>query len=214
LALVRIATLGDVAELSELVAELKAGAAVVADGRRALPATIVPPESGGLKKKGGEPAAPLAVADSSDRGGVSPTNAAASASISPENATEVWSQAAAKVPGLVGEHARHFCCAAIRAPNRLVVSFRQEYTLSKSICEEPANRAKFEQALAEVTGRRVQLEFEAIDGDKANGGINPAARPKTVLQRRAEVAGHPMIRRAAELFGAFPDRIDEPGANG
>jgi len=94
------------------------------------------------------------------------------------------------------------------------VGFRQEYTFSKSICEEPANRAKFEQALAEVTGQRVQLEFEAIDGEDAQGIVNPATRPKTVLQRRNEVAAHPMIRRAAELFGAFPDRIDEPGANG
>jgi len=212
LALVRIATLGDLAELSELVRELKTGATFEGDAGRGVPAAAAPAESGGLKKKAGEQTTPITESCPSDRGTATVVTPAF-LPISPENGTEIWTQAAARVPGLVGEHARHFCRVAIRAPNRLVVSFRQEYTLSKSICEDPANRAKFEQALAEVTGQRVQLEFEAINGD-GGGGIKPPERPKTVLQRRAEVAEHPMIRRAVELFGAFPERIDEPDANG
>jgi len=213
LALVRIATLGDLAELSELVTELKAGTALAGGTGQAVPATAAPGESGGLKKKAGDAPIPL-TGNAPPDGRHSPATVATPlVPISPENATEVWSQAAARVPGLVGEHARHFCRIAIRAPNRLVVSFRQEYTLSKSICETPANRAKFEQALAGVTGQRAQLEFEAIAGEGGETEVSPAARGPTVLHRRAQVAEHPMVRRAAELFGAFPERIDEPGAN-
>jgi hypothetical protein len=133
--------------------------------------------------------------------------------VSPENATEIWSQTAAKIPGLVGEHAKHFHRAAILAPNRLVVSFQGEYTFSRSICEAPDQRARFEQALAQVTGQRLRLEFETIDGE-AGQAAPSAARTKSVHQRRVEVAEHPMVRRAMELFGAFPERVDEPGAHG
>jgi len=214
LALVRIATLGDVAELSELVAELKAGATLAGGAGQGVPSTAMPTESGEFKKKGGDSPSPLTGSSSLARGNASVPPVAAFVALSPENATEIWSQAAARLPGLVGEHSRHFSRVATPAPNRLVVGFRQEYTFSKSICEEPANRAKFERALAEVTGQRVQLEFEVIDGGESKGAIAPPVRSKTVLQRRAEVAQNPMVRRAAELFGAFPERIDEPGANG
>ena len=61
-----------------------------------------------------------------------------------ENATEILAQATARVPGLVGEHARHSTVLQLPAPNRLVVAFRQEYTFSKSICETPEQKGKLE----------------------------------------------------------------------
>jgi hypothetical protein len=114
----------------------------------------------------------------------------------------------------VGEHARHFANAAIRAPNHLVIGFAEEYTFSKSICDTPEQRGKFERVLAELTGQRVRLEFEALNNQESPQGEAPAARAKSVMQRRAEVAEHPMVRRAMELFGAFPERVEEPGGTG
>jgi len=110
----------------------------------------------------------------------------------------------------VAEHAGRFCRAAIRAPNHLVVSFPQEYTFSKSICDSPDQRGRFEKALAEVTGQPLKLEFETVDEGVGRVQAVSAARAKPVQQRRNEVAQHPMIRRAIELFGAFPERIDGP----
>jgi hypothetical protein len=127
----------------------------------------------------------------------------------PEDSTEVWTQAAAKIGGLAGDHARHFSRAAIRAPNHLVVSFPQEYTFSRSICDAPDQKAKFERALAEVTGQPLRLEFEVLDGPSGQDSPMPAAPARTILQRRAEAAQHPMVRRAMELFGAFPERVEE-----
>ncbi len=214
LALVRIATLGDVVELSDLVAELKAGGVAVGDSSRPVPASVPPVDSGGLKKKAGEPLTPLGASAGPVREPARVSAASEVVPMAPENATETWNRIAASIPGLAGEHAKHFARVAIRAPNRLVVSFRQEYTFSRSICEDAANRAKFEQALAAATGQRVQLEFEILDDEGTTRGSAPTTTTKSPLQRRAEVAEHPMVRRAVELFGAFPERIDEPTRKG
>jgi DNA polymerase-3 subunit gamma/tau len=210
LAMVRIATLGDLVELSEAIAQLNSGAAPAPPHPGATTPAAVS-EAGGLKKKEPESPIHLAVTNLPDRGDAAP-EATAQVPLGPENAGEIWALVAAKVPGLAGEHARHFSRAAIRAPNHLVVSFAKEYTFSRSICDTPEQRAKIERLLAEVTGQRVRLEFETIDIDGDSGEREAiAARAKSVLQRRAEAAQHPMVRRAMELFGAFPERVDEPG---
>ena len=129
-----------------------------------------------------------------------------------ENATEIWSEATALVPGLAGEHARRFDRVASSAPNRLVVGFRQEYTFSKSICETPEQKGRLERALGEVTGQRIQLEFEVVAREPAGGETPAAARSNPGRDRRAQVAQHPMVQRAIELFGAFPERVDNPAS--
>jgi DNA polymerase-3 subunit gamma/tau len=213
LALVRIATLGDLVELSEVVLELTSGVAGARVARPVVASSAPMGEASGLKKKAPESPVPLVESTSADGGGGN-GEPSARLPLGPENAREIWTQVAAKTPGLVGEHARHFANAAIRAPNHLVIGFAEEYTFSKSICDTPEQRGKFERVLAELTGQRVRLEFEALNNQESPQGEAPAARAKSVMQRRAEVAEHPMVRRAMELFGAFPERVEEPGGTG
>lgn len=208
LALVRIATLGDVVELGEVVAQLQHGAASAA---AVPPATIVAPSpaTGGAKKKGPEFSTPLtgpntSIPEDSGSGSVSRIPLTA------ENARQIWFQVAEQTSGLVGEHARHFADAAIRAPNQLAVAFSEEYTLSKSICDTPEQRAHFERILAQVTGERVKLEFVTLQNAGSAQDGSTAIRGKSLMQRRAEAAQHPMVRRAVELFEAIPERIDVP----
>jgi DNA polymerase-3 subunit gamma/tau len=212
LALVRVATLGDLVELSEVVAQLNSGAVPAGPPKPIAAAPAAVGEGGGLKKKERESPVSVATANVPVQGETTdqPTVVVP---LTPENASQIWSQVAAKLPGLAGEHARHFARVAIRAPNHLVVCFAKEYTFSKSLCDTPAQRGKIEQALAQATGQRIRLEFEVADEDSGQSEA-PAERARSVVQRRAEAVQHPMVRRAMELFGAFPERVDEPGASG
>ncbi len=205
LALVRIASLGELSDLSEVIAILKSGAALPAEPR--LTPLPGPSGEGGDPKKKAELSPPPT--QDAIAAGPSPTPTEAVTAVTPENATEIWARAAARVPGLVGEHARHFDRVATAAPNRLVVAFRQEYTFSKSICEAPEQKAKLERALAEVTGQRLQLEFEVAAREPAGGDSSAVPRSNAGGQRRARAAQHPMVQRAIELFGAFPERVDD-----
>ena len=132
--------------------------------------------------------------------------------LSEENATEIWSRVVAKTTGLAAEHAKHYVRAAISGPNRLVVVFKAGYTLSRSVCEKADQKAKFEQLLAELTGQRVQLEFAVAEPDEGapQAGAARAAPPQ---QRLLEVGKNPMVRRATELFGAYPTRVDDSKAS-
>ncbi|NUQ62809.1 MAG: hypothetical protein HUU20_09990 [Pirellulales bacterium] len=84
--------------------------------------------------------------------------------------------------------------------------------MAKTYCAQ--NAARFEQALEQLVGQPIRVEFvlseEALEAEKP-------AEPVRVInphQRLAEVSQHAMVRRAAELFGAQPIRVDEPPASG
>ncbi len=88
-----------------------------------------------------------------------PTSAAAALALTAENAVEIWNLVLGRMSGMVVEHARQFDAVAISPPNRLVVRFKAGYDLCKSACERPEQVARFEQALADVTGQRVGVVF-------------------------------------------------------
>jgi len=129
--------------------------------------------------------------------------------LTPENASQLWSQVLANVGGLAAEQARHFARVDSPAPDRLVVSFRPGYTLAKSVCEQVDRKSRFERALADLTGRWVQVEFVVLEQEQGASGGEPARAP-TPQQRMKQIAENTMVRRASELFGAFPVRVESP----
>jgi len=210
LALVRIATMGDVVELANLVAQLQEAPAAKTPTSQATTGQRLPSiEAGELKKKGHEGLTRIDEPSPSDQG-ISSAESSTRTPLTAANARQIWLQVLNQIPGLVGEHARHFRDIAIRAPNQLVVTFSEEYTLSKSICDTPEQKAQFERLLARATGERVRLEFVTVQDSGTSREEAPATRGKSVMQRRAEASQHPMVRRAMELFEAFPERIDIP----
>ena len=109
------------------------------------------------------------------------------------------------------DQARHFDLGGIPRPNRLVIRFKSGYAVCKSACERPEQVARFEQALAEVTGQRIRVEF-ALAADEP-GQREPSAAPARAVsphQRLLEAVQHPLVHRAGELFGAQPVRVDDP----
>jgi DNA polymerase-3 subunit gamma/tau len=127
-----------------------------------------------------------------------------------ENAAQVWNEALSRISGLGARHARDYARVAISAPNRLVISFRSAYTFSKSVCERPDQVAKFERALADLTGEPVRVEFALLEEEADQPEQGPNGPTVSRQRRKMEALRHPMIRRAGDLFDAKPIRVDEP----
>ena len=217
LALVRLCTLEDLTQIAALIEALESGNAPAIEGRptgtapagtlaRQAPAGT--PGASGPKKKDDliEPSAPGPDAP--------PAPNRPPIAITPENAAALWGQALAGMSGVAADQARHFDRVATLAPNRLAILFKPGYTLAKSVCERPDQLARFQQALANVVGQPVEIEFRELPSHEAASA--PAApRAASAYQRLMRAAQHPMVRLAGELLGAHPASLDEslPGAS-
>ena len=95
---------------------------------------------------------------------------------------------------MVVEQAKRFHRVEVVPPSRLVVSFKPAYALAKSTCQRPEQVARFERAVAEVTGQRVAVEFIVLEETAAEPA--PAKRPPP-YQRLIEAAKNPLVSRAA-----------------
>jgi DNA polymerase-3 subunit gamma/tau len=209
LALVRICRLEDLDELPVLIAELRGG--LPASGgtmMRTNPAATAAqsqPSGDSARKKNIESAIipPVSLPPSATLDG-------SVMAFTPENVVEIWDQALSRLSGMMVEHARQFDRLTISQPDRLVISFKPGYAVAKTFCERPEQVAQFEQALAEATGRRIRVEF-IIDADQSGSGAAATpAKPVSQHQLMLEISKHPMIQRAAELFGATPTRVEPP----
>ncbi len=198
LALVGISQLEDLDDLSEVIGQLRSGSSSAA----APPAR--PAIAPAAAKKKPEPAAPPEITTES----AAPTP---TVELRAENAVEVWNRAISQLSGMVVEQAKQFDSIAAPAPNRLVISFKPRYAVSKSVCERPEQVARFEQALAAVTGRPVRVEF-ALSGEDPKEA-EPPSRVVPSHQRLLDAAHNPLVRRAGELFDAQPVKVDDVSDN-
>jgi DNA polymerase-3 subunit gamma/tau len=202
LALVKMCQLEDLDDLGELIAKIR--------DEKVFNQTLSPPPrtaaiSSGLEKSpttvSASPTIYQEPAENSQLPGVS------GGGLSEENLLSVWASAVSKITGLVGEQAKQYHQVALPEPDRLVVSFKPEYAFAQSVCEKQIGR--FEQALAETTGQKIRVEFVVLDSP-GGATTSPAARNVSQHQRMLEIAKHPLVKQAVELFGATPTRIDPP----
>lgn len=218
LAIVRISHLDDLDELSELIAQVQAGTLAVpggdsraaalagpAAGPTAAKKKLEPPVVSRGDDKPGDASSPVSAAT------VAPPAATPVVEITSANAAAIWSQALSRLSGMIVDQAQHFDTLTVIPPNRLVVSFKPEYAIFKSTCERPEQVARFEQALADVTGGRTRVEFSLSESRSVEQPQRVAAeKPISQHQRLLEVMKHPMVQKAGELFGAQPLRVDDP----
>jgi DNA polymerase-3 subunit gamma/tau len=112
-----------------------------------------------------------------------------------------WLAALEEINDMTADHAGLADSVAISGPNQLVVRFRQVYNSSKSYCERPDKREVLERAFGGQAGCRVRLEFVLLP-DEAKPAT-PAPNPQLArTQLRQQVARHPLVQRAMELFEA------------
>ena len=223
LALVRIAALEDLDELAGLISDLRSGTAAVGGATSSSGAASQPPA------RRPAPANPnvanrnranpnqasrdqenraVAPAPTPDQPEVAVADRPA-VELTPENATSIWARALERVSGMVAEHAKNFDSVSVVGQNLLAIRFKAAYALAKSMCERPEAASRFEQALAEVTGQAIRVSFTI---EEESSGAQPAAkqtRPVSQQQRLLDISDHAMVRRANELFGAQPTRVDD-----
>jgi DNA polymerase-3 subunit gamma/tau len=196
MALVRICHLDQLDELSELVAQL-AHSTPVGSAAQVAGASARSRVASAQKKI---PDPHVSVPDS-------PQQHSQRLALDEASAAEVWKQALAVVGDMTSDHGARCERVAIAGPNRLVVYFRQAYTLDKERCERPERKSRIEQALSQVTGQPVRVTFELVGDAKVDA---PQKRPMSRRQRIRDKESNPLVRRAIELFEAEVTDVDEP----
>ncbi len=213
MALVRIASLENLDDLSELIQGLQTGGLPVSTGpiRPSATPSNVPAVSDLAAKKKHEPVSPQS--ESADSEPATPQSLT-SASLPPAevtsgNAKRIWDAALASLEGLLHQNADFCESASAPGGNRLVATFRAKYTACRAFCERQV--AEIEQALSSVAGGRVKLEFATI-ADEPHQAAAQVRRAAPQRQRVAELKEHAMVRRATELFDAQIVRVEDPEA--
>jgi FixJ family two-component response regulator len=107
---------------------------------------------------------------------------------------------------LVADYGADADRVAISAPNRLVVSFRAGYNLHKEGCERHDRKSRIEETLQQLTGTRVQVQFELLEGEPPTATARPVARSPRQMMRETE--RHELVSRAIDLFDAEVVRVD------
>ncbi|MBX7073191.1 MAG: DNA polymerase III subunit gamma/tau [Pirellulales bacterium] len=205
LALVRIARLEHLAELATLIQTVREqpNALLSADAGGAVVHAVSASTAADDEKK--KP--PETVAAETE----TPTSGTLQESLTAESVEHIWRRAIDSLQDTVADFARGFDKVELQGPNRLVVSFREQNSYNRKMCQMPEKQARLERAVAESSGQRVRLEFVLTpDPVGTTNAGQTATRVPPSRERLQDKAEHPMIRRAADLFGARPTRIDEP----
>jgi len=214
MALVRIASLENLADLSELIQRLQTGDLPVSSGSGGTPAPrTVAAVSDPVAKKKADPVSPRSESTSPEPAPPQPVAPASQepAEVTSGNVKRIWESALASLEGLIHQNADFCDGASAPGGNRLVATFRAKYTACRAYCERQA--AAIEQALSTAAGGRVKLEFATI-ADEPQQAAAQARRAVPQRQRVAELKEHAMVRRATELFDAQIVRVEDPEAAG
>ncbi len=223
-ALVQITSLAELDELAAVVQQLRSGAMPTAPAGQRNPGarTAGAPEARRTSTAGSVPPPPPQASDAPDQkktrsaaeGGDRPraANGQNCVKLDASSAESVWKEALALLGDMTADYGGFYDSVATSAPNNLVVRFQAGYTLQKESLERPERKNRVEQALAEVTGQPVHVQFELLPGEVAPTKKTNSA--SSLRQFRRDIEKHPMVHAAIELFDAEIDRVDRPRSSG
>jgi DNA polymerase-3 subunit gamma/tau len=202
MAVVRACRLENLDELSSLIAQVRDGASAGPAPTRPTQRTpAAPPPAAAPEKKSAVSSNGHATASEPDP--PAPFVAAASRiALTSENMESVWRRALDELTGLTADYARFATSVAISAPNRLVVTFPENYNFQKQQCERPENKQKIEQAVSAIVGTAVALGFEASAPARQEAQPENVRRAPSRQQRLAELRSHPWVGEAIQMFDA------------
>jgi DNA polymerase-3 subunit gamma/tau len=218
MAVVRLARLGDLRSIGELVQLAQAfgtaGAVLPAPGANApQPAgarpqqAALPPEAA---KKNDPPTLP---APAGTTGGASnngtpaakPSTLELNASTLPEVWVRFLQYTGEKYP-ILAKHLSFCSSHAIFGPNSLVIRFPPAYSESRTTCEAESGVQRIQEALRRVTGQAVAVRFEADAATAVPAAPQPAA--SLVADDKRSLSALPLFRKAIEVFGAQIRHVD------
>jgi DNA polymerase-3 subunit gamma/tau len=211
LALARVALLGDLDELADLIAGVRAASAsrpAAAVRRPAAPAVASRPESPAraepLQKK------------SSDDHRFAESDAAPPARVSLEagKEAELLAELRVRAGAALGTHLAGVSRTAILGPNALELTFPKRYSASKLYVEAADHRKRIEGILEEVAGQPVHLTLHQVDDEPRKNVSSPsAARGRTTTNERQRPAEVPsddeFVQKALNVFEARVLKVTE-----
>ena len=228
LALVRVAQLDQLDDLSQLIQRLDGGEAVdqpppvkkkIAPPAEARPASGKPkPQAAApVPRPDPEPATTNSSQAAADTAATAPSQDAAPSQddepddlpavadpelspISQTEAEQAWRAGISSLNDMSADCASQADGVAISGPNRLVVRFRAMYNSSKAFCERPDRRETLEKAVSSAAGRPLRLEFQTLKEDRAHS--TPPEPVLTRQQLKQQATNHPLVARAVEIFDA------------
>lgn len=217
LALVRVARLENLAELSHVIARLSALEAGEAPPPEAVKKKLELPEPPPPRPPGGDGAAltpPSKPASALTRVAAAPAPAPAPAPVTRpplelSAVLQVWNDMIKKVGVRLGVPLSRVAPTAVEPPDVLVIALPPGYNWVADECDEPEPRAKIEQAFEGLLHRSLSLRFDrSSEADKPAVAAAPSAPGRT-----DELAADPMVQKVVELFEARPIHLemDEDG---
>jgi DNA polymerase-3 subunit gamma/tau len=216
-ALVRICRLEDLQNLASAIAGLRSGTPSASHPPpTAAPQQVRTPKPSAEGHEAGRPSPPSRPESAQRNGGPALPPAVSKSSpprvlmaLDSHSAEMVWKQALSLLGDMTAECAAMATRIAIPAPNRLVVFFPAGYNYQKETCERPERRQRLEEALAEVTGGSIRLEFELLPGEAPVAAEAPAVSRRQLIQQTIR---HPLVNEALEAFDGEIVRVDQGSA--
>jgi len=101
---------------------------------------------------------------------------------------------------------------AIRGPKSLVLTFAGEYNREQEHCQDSARLSRIEEAVSKVTGQVWVVRIESSGNAPEPQAM--ATGKSRYRRQRAEALQEPLVKRAAELFGAQIVHMDEDFGTG
>jgi DNA polymerase-3 subunit gamma/tau len=224
MAVVRIANLDDLQQLSDVIAQL--GSEGNSEPVSRQPAARPVPSA---KKKdavtgnGGTPMAThheateparRSTPTAADGRQPSPNTTADAApphqlSIDSAEPSDIWRQAVSSLGGVFCDVAADVQTVEMAGKNGLVVSFASAY--SCSFCQRPERLVELERAVANVVGDKIRLEFRHESPPPRPSRDRPRGVSMRELVRQSYE--QPLVRQAVELFDAEVTRVQPPHDN-
>jgi len=209
LALVRIAHLGEMQSIAALLEQIKSGQIALPQSPqpvKTVPRVLTPEQvvfkSGEWGVGSGERRVNQPYEQKSKNTLHSPLS-----TFHPSQATEIWRSAAETLPAMISRSALGFHQVRFQTPNTFIVSFPvpagTTVSSAKTFCEKEQTIIAAE--LEKIVGHPVSIRFELTEievAPQATPQKKSATDARTKYIFLAELADHPMIQKACEIFGA------------
>ncbi len=216
--LIQVCNLPDLQKIADLAAAsrsaIRGGAAPAEKKKLATPAprveavtTPTPPSPTALPIPEQQPVAPEPVAPESVA--VAHSNGTA-IELSAATAVEVWRSSIERLEEMRQSMARSVERAEYIGPGRLRLVFPADAGLTMRRCDAPENRMALTDAVSQVVGERISLEFQAAPAKPKPVQAETTVPKPTRMQRMREIESNPLVRSCVEAFSAEIVRVDRP----
>jgi len=221
MAVVRLSRLEDLVPISQLIQTLQQGGGLIAAQSGNLATTGSNDRMGGVspgKLAGGGDSSKkndlmgLADKPSASQNGTVGTDELPALTLSEETLPEVWNRFThflSERSPILAVHVKSSLSPAIFGPNSLAIRFPSGYTHAYEASATEQNVLRMQEVLRRVTGNPAIVRVDLVTGSTPAASRPVAPAPNQAAERRKQLMGLPLFKKAAEALGAQIWHVDE-----